>query len=373
LSATIKGKKEIEGKRILFSVLDWGLGHAVRDVPLIQRLISEKAKVTIVGSGPSLEFLKEEFPDLEFILVLSHKVRYSKSKFFFLLKLALQIPSFIFKTVKEHNQLKRLIKHTHYDLIISDNRYGFYHQQIPSIFITHQIFPKIGRRIRFIEPILSVLHKRLINNFDLCLIPDYPGEINLSGDLSHKYKLGSFYRYIGIVSSFNIQESSLKSYERDILFISSGPEPQRELFFKQIFNEIYQDGFNALMIRGIPKLKEYRKIGKIEVVGYLRRRELLEEIQKSRYIITQSGYTSLMDLIKIKRHAIIIPTPGQTEQEYLAELQINRGWFITYNRENFVLRDAIDKVEKFSEPIPETSHLEHDDFLKIIKQVLILR
>jgi UDP-N-acetylglucosamine:LPS N-acetylglucosamine transferase len=41
--------------------------------------------------------------------------------------------------------------------------------------------------------------------------------------------------------------------------------------------------------------------------------------------MTRSGYTTLMELAELGARALFVPTPGQSEQEYLARFHGERG------------------------------------------------
>lgn len=58
-------------------------------------------------------------------------------------------------------------------------------------------------------------------------------------------------------------------------------------------------------------------------------------------IVSRSGYTTLMDLVALGRSAVIIPTPGQAEQEYLGELHARTGRFVVQHQEHIDLEDAL--------------------------------
>jgi UDP-N-acetylglucosamine:LPS N-acetylglucosamine transferase len=57
-----------------------------------------------------------------------------------------------------------------------------------------------------------------------------------------------------------------------------------------------------------------------------------EIISGSDNIITRSGYSTIMELVSLNCTALIIPTPGQTEQEYLAEYLSEKGWFYSVSQ-----------------------------------------
>lgn len=54
--------------------------------------------------------------------------------------------------------------------------------------------------------------------------------------------------------------------------------------------------------------------------------QLEQGLQESSLVLCRSGYTTVMDLVKLDKKAFFIPTPGQFEQEYLAKkLKKSRG------------------------------------------------
>jgi predicted glycosyltransferase len=69
--------------------------------------------------------------------------------------------------------------------------------------------------------------------------------------------------------------------------------------------------------------------------NYLHDDELKEILLHSEKIICRSGYSTIMDLIRLNKGALLIPTPGQTEQEYLAYYNSGRNNFSTMTQEKF--------------------------------------
>jgi UDP-N-acetylglucosamine:LPS N-acetylglucosamine transferase len=55
--------------------------------------------------------------------------------------------------------------------------------------------------------------------------------------------------------------------------------------------------------------------------------EMARLIRGASSIICRSGYSTIMDLVSTGSSAILVPTPGQTEQEYLAEYLNEKGMF----------------------------------------------
>jgi predicted glycosyltransferase len=362
-SKTINSKKTI-----LFATLDWGLGHAVRDIPLVKELLASNFKVILAGSGESLTLLNREFPELEIIRFHSKEIAYSSKKKMFLFKLILQIPSFLIYTLKERLIIDKIVKKKSVDLIISDNRYGCRNKKIKSVFITHQVFPKLSKGLKFLESLMARIHKRLIEKFDLCLIPDFRGSVNFSGELSHKKELGPRYKFIGILSDFKPINEPVKP-EYDILFIASGPEPQRTLFIKKVYSQLKDIKLKALIVSGEPHHEFEYQIDNITIINHLTRKNLREKIILSEAIITQAGYTSIMDLSVLRKKAILIPTPGQPEQEYLANRLKDNRIFIIEDRQSFQISDALVKLQLFEAQFPDIYSINCDKFSDVIHEI----
>ena len=229
-------KEMLRKYRILVAPLDWGLGHATRCIPVIKELLANDCEVWLAGEGIQEALLRTEFRDLPFLPLEGYRIRYSRSSRGFLLNMGLQISKIISAIRKEHRWLKKMVRSHEIDAVISDNRFGLYHSKIPSIFITHQLSIKspLGN---WNEKILQRWNYKYINRFRECWIPDLFGENNLAGELSHPFSQPkTATKYIGILSRFEKKES--KEVNDHLLFILSGPEPQRTVLENKIINEI---------------------------------------------------------------------------------------------------------------------------------------
>lgn len=302
-------------KRVLVAPLDWGLGHATRCIPLIRYLLGKKVEVIMGADGRPFHLLSKEFPDMPLVKMPGYAIRYP-DKGFMLLKIASQIPAIYERIKQEHKQLKGLIKSLKIDAVISDNRFGLWSEEVPCVFITHQLRVKSP----IAESFLYNLNMRYISRFSECWIPDVALPQNkLSGDMSSQVDLPAHAQYIGLLSRFT-STGSIKDIKRKLLVILSGPEPQRTLFEKIIIEQLKQvKDISALVVQGITERLERKKIGEhVELVSYLKSDELLEAILSSEVVLSRSGYSTIMDLAVLGKKAIFVPTPGQTEQEYLA-------------------------------------------------------
>ncbi|MEO6706954.1 MAG: glycosyltransferase, partial [Ginsengibacter sp.] len=101
-------------------------------------------------------------------------------------------------------------------------------------------------------------------------------------------------------------------------------------------------------IRGLPSEKKVLKsFNSVRIENHLPAMELNVLMQQSRIIISRSGYTTVMDLATLRKKAILIPTPGQTEQEYLAKYLFQKQYFFSMEQKDFFIEDALKKVNSF--------------------------
>jgi len=330
----------------LICPLDWGLGHAVRDIPLIRLLIQNHYQVIIAADGLPAELLKKEFPDVLFVKYSSKRLNYSKIVPFEI-KMAMQIPKILYGIYQEHQIIKKIAKKYQPDLIISDNRYGAYIQGIPSVFITHQLYPKLPKYLSILQNFVASILHHFIKTFDLCMIPDVESTPNLSGTLSHGHTEQLNIRYIGPISRFENHNKQINE-QYEIAAILSGPEPQRSILEQILLKQLNETNFRTIVVGGKHGDSRIKKIGKIDYVEQLCALKLEQLILKTPIIITRSGYTSVMDLIKIKKSAILIPTPRQTEQEYLAEYLSEVGYFVSYRQKSINISSAVENFLNFN-------------------------
>lgn len=333
-------------KRILICPLDWGLGHASRDIPIIKALIKEDFEVIIAADKYPLQLLQNEFPELKYIIFPSFKITYAKG-WFLILKLILLIPKIIYGIYKEHKTLKNIISENNIDIVISDNRFGLWNKNIFSIYITHQIMIKMPSLLRIFEYPVHLINKWIISKYDICWIPDYPTENNLSGNLSHKYSLPKNAKFIGILSRFTNIGYTNSDKQYDILVILSGPEPQRTKLEVIIYNQIKNTHYKTAIIRGIPNQEIIiSKDNNVTFYSHLPSNELKGLIINSEIIISRSGYSSIMDYVSLKKKTILVPTPGQTEQEYLAYYHNSQHNFYSVFQNKFNIDDSIINIRK---------------------------
>ena len=325
-------------KRILVAPLDWGIGHATRCIPIIKALIEHKFEVIIAADNRPLHLLTTEFPNLEVIRFSGYNIKYS-TYIPMNLNMILQVPKILFGIRKEKKVLKKIIKDYNIDGIISDNRFGLSTKQVPCVFVTHQLQIQSPILINTIQSI----NYQYINKFNSCWIMD--GEkINLAGQLSKPDILPNNSVYIGPQSRFEYTDTE-KKY--DFLGIISGPEPQRTILEKELIESLKVRKEKSLIVLGKPELKTERQIGSLSIKSHLKANDLNKAMMQSELIICRPGYSTIMDLGKLGKKAIFIATPGQTEQEYLANYFLENNIAYSEKQNNFDLKLAIKESEKY--------------------------
>ncbi|MDR2928566.1 MAG: hypothetical protein LBV41_10300 [Cytophagaceae bacterium] len=305
---------------ILICPLYWGLGHASRDIPVIRRLLKHNYRVIVAGEQPVLDLVSAEFPCIETELLQGKHILYSKGNSQ-TLQLLRQLPSALLWVYREKKLTAELVKKYNPVCIISDNRYGVRHPKVKSVIITHQLMLKLPRLRKWFEKPVNSLIKRLVSQFDLCWIPDNLPPYSLAGDLAHKYPLPANARFTGALSRFmDAYPSCFSSEKYDVLVIISGPEPQRTLLQTMLIEKLSSENVKCLMVAGTLKEQDVPPSpSNIKIVPHLESSALAGYIANTPIVISRSGYTTIMDLWFLQKSAVLIPTPGQTEQEYLAK------------------------------------------------------
>lgn len=307
----------IENKTIIVAPLDWGLGHATRCIPIIRALMAQANRVIIATSGRSLELLQKEFTTLEFEQLPEYGITYGKSAVGTFFKLLLQIPKSLFAKNEECKIASQLVTKYSADIIISDNRFGMHSSLCKSIFITHQIRVRLPWYVRFLEYPFFLINKRMITKFNECWIPDYEGENNISGILSHSWSIPNAV-FIGPLTAREFDMDNPKAF--DVVAILSGPEPQRSMFETELRNVLPDLPYTSCIIRGVlAKKNQSTKVGNCIIQTFADNSEINQYLSGASLIISRAGYSSIMDYEKLKVRAILVPTPGQSEQEYLSD------------------------------------------------------
>jgi len=299
--------------KILVAPLHWGLGHATRCIPIIHQLLEQGYDPILASDGAALLLLQKIFPQLKTYELPSYNITYSIKPRFFGLKMVSQLPHILSNLKREKQLTHKIVKNENIQAIISDNRFGVFQKDIPSIFITHQLRIKSGMG----SWIATLWYQNIIQKFDFCWVPDVAETPNLSGNLSHDIALKIPIRYIGMLSQHQPEKLPIQF---DLLLLLSGPEPQRSIWEATLIAKYKKSPLRIVLVRGIvsDEKTEILAVSNWKVYPYLYGKELQDLLNASETVIARTGYSTLMDLMVLQKKAILTPTPFQPEQEYLA-------------------------------------------------------
>ncbi len=326
-------------KKVLVCPLGWGLGHASRDIPIIDHFLKLGCEVLVAGDSQQLSLLNQRFPGVKSILFPSFKVKFSKrkSQLWPLTRITFILP---FHIIKEHFSLKQLIREHQIDIVVSDNRYGLWNRHVKTILITHQLKVFFPKPFRFLEPVGELFIKYFIKKFDECWVPDLLGNENLAGELSHPSVKIDNVKYIGVLSRFSNYEVDKSLEAFDLIGIASGPSPQREMFIDEVAKLARRHLLKTLIMKGEPELGTIiHEVDGIKYVGHLEDYRFASYVKSAKHVICRAGYSTIMDMVALDVKPLIVPTPGQTEQEYLAKYLDGKGIF------RFIEQNKIETID----------------------------
>ncbi len=343
-------KARINKPKVLIAPLDWGLGHATRCIPIIKALLANNCNVLIACNNLQKKLFEQEFEQIEILPLVGYNITYASNPKLLAISILKQLPK-ISSIIKQENfWLNALIDECNIDLVISDNRYGLYTSKIPCVFVTHQL--QIKAPLYTIEKLLQKINYHFINKYNFCWIPDFENEKNIAGTLSHPKILPIVpISYIEPLCRFEIEKTNIINY--NLCISLSGPEPQRTVLEKKILQEINTISAKIILIRGLPNSNEQLELPQnVTVFNHLSGKYLGEIFQQSEIIICRSGYTTIMEIIALQKKAILIPTPGQTEQEYLAKKLMQQGCCYSIKQKDFTITEAFEKSKTFNFQLP---------------------
>ncbi|MGH1339062.1 MAG: glycosyltransferase [Aureispira sp.] len=333
-------------KTILVGALNWGLGHATRCIPIINALQKRGLQVVLAADGAALALWQEHYPALPSVELPSYNIHYPSTNMVW--NMARQLPQILKAIHLERQQTESLVKKYAIDAIISDNRYGLRHVGIPSVFVSHQLHLALPTWV--IPPLVNKLHQRYIGAFDRCWVPDRAGTDNLAGALAHPALKGV--AYIGALSRFSPMVPLEKEW--DVLAVLSGPEPQRQYLETALKEQLLALPYKSLLVRGKPNSQERQCLGKqVYQQDFMPQAALQRVFGQSGLIIARSGYSTLLDLAALQiPKALLIPTPGQTEQEYLAKRLSAQGRCVYQSQTQLHLKNGLAALTQLAPVLP---------------------
>jgi hypothetical protein len=359
---------------VLVAPLNWGLGHATRCIPIIHTLQRLGCEVMIASDGASRSLLVEEFPLLTHISSPHTTIRYSRHKWLFGWAMLLLLPRFWLQLKQEQRWVRTIATRYHLDAIIADNRYGLAHPSVPSVIITHQLGILTGWG-HFLDRRIQQMIYRYIHRFQQVWVPDIAQEPSMAGVLSHPALLPAIpTQYIGLLNRLSPTPPETAAESASLLVLLSGPEPQRSLLEKIILDQAISYKGPLIVARGLPapvnedtsstQLEQTKcisptslallyGISNIKIYDHLGADELQALLPTVSYIICRSGYTTLMEMIPLRKKLLLIPTPGQPEQTYLAHHADHQHYAPQFSQAQFSIQKAIAIGQQYPYRFPD--------------------
>lgn len=352
----------VNNKRILICPLDWGLGHTTRCIPIIKYLLEANNVVFVACNEWQQKILKKEFTTIVFIPFTGYNINYSLSNNI-TLAIAKQIPKLLYAIKKEHRLIEQICSENKIDVVISDNRYGCYSTKIPSVFITHQTNIKSP----FLSGLINKINHRYINKYSQCWIPDFENQY-LSGDLSITKGINNVF-FINPLSRLQKSETTVdKKY--NLLFLLSGPEPLRTELENLIVRELNNTKINFYIVRGLTQNENnLEEINTKNYSNYCTSSELEALIQESEMVVCRSGYSSILDLYTLNAKVFFVPTPGQTEQEYLAESFKEKNIANFSSQKEFTLKKILDSTNSIGFSQQSTKQTQKETIINLLARL----
>lgn len=332
----------MSNKTILVGALNWGLGHATRCIPIINALQQRGVQVVLAADGAALALWREHYPALPWVALPSYNIHYPSANMVW--NIARQLPQLLKAIRLERQQVPALVQQYSIDAIISDNRYGLRQAGLPCVFVSHQLHLALPKWV--VPPLVNALHQRYIRAFDGCWVPDRAGEDNLAGALAHPAVAGA--QYVGALSRFSPVENLPQEW--DVLAVLSGPEPQRQYLEAALKEQLLTLPYKSLIVRGKPSQQQRQQLGEqVYQQDFMPQAALQQAFGQSRLLIARSGYSTLLDIAALQfPRALLVPTPGQTEQEYLAQRLAQQGRCITQKQQALNLEEGLIALENLA-------------------------
>lgn len=310
--------QSIQKERILVSPLNWGLGHVSRTIPIIEALLQNENEVIICCTNAQRELYFSFFPDSIYEDFPGYPFQFKgKGNWSWdILRHLNKLKHFL----NEEQKLVQQLVHKHQaTILLSDQRYGFKNKDTKNIIISHQ--PRLP--ISVWNVFAHVWNTRLLFDFDELWIPDDQNH-TFAGKLSHSNHKNT--HYLGPVSRFN-DFTKYEEFQLEYLAIISGPEPYASQFYKEVVAFLRRKKVPSAIVIPSSVMIEDKLPSFIKKHIQPDKRTLELLLQKSNIIISRCGYSTLMDLHFTGHHALLVPTPGQMEQSYLATLHSkNEKW-----------------------------------------------
>ncbi|MCF7861519.1 hypothetical protein K9M79_04715 [Candidatus Woesearchaeota archaeon] len=335
--------------KILYACNSIGLGHATRSMPLIESLIEKKHEVHILSHFRSLAYLKDYFKKnvKKYYDVPDYSIEkiFNKEKFS-VLNMMIKTPTLITDFKREHKEFLKIHREENFDRVVTDSRYGIYGPGADCFLFAHHIKFSLEFSPYITERFTEGFYYTMQNRFKNILIPDFEEDGGVGGGLCHDFRYLSKekVKYLGITSM--IRKEKVKE-DIDYFISISGPEPQRTIFENKIMKGVHRLKGKVVITLGKPEITEVKRRGNLTIYGCFDRKKQQEHMNRAKMVISRSGYTTLMELAELGKNALLVPTKGQPEQEYLSKYLMEKGIWYSVDQDHLDIPVDVEKAKHY--------------------------
>ena len=291
---------DITNSTILFSPLNWGMGHVSRSISLLDELIENGNRIIVACDEDQRKIYKCYFDNVRYANHEGYPFEFG-GKGNFAWDLSKRMSSLNQRMRQERGEVEKMVDKYKVDVVLSDHRYGFFSMKVPSIFITHQV----NLPTRWYEWSVASVHRSLMGLFSTIWVMDESSN-RLAGKLS-KSSRDKRIEFIGPYTRFSRYEIPKERNGKTVLILS-GPD----IYAKQLLDAFENQA--DLIIGRESVIKSTEKF--VTPKDWLEQDQIILNASK---IISRSGYSTIMDLDYLGAESVLIPTIGQREQVYLAK------------------------------------------------------
>lgn len=311
--------------KVLVAPLDWGLGHATRCVPVVREFLRQGAAVELAVVNANASFFKEVFPDVPQHLAPSYGIVYPKHGYNMALWLVKNSAHLNMVMLREHAFAEQMVKKNGFDVLFSDNRFGFYSSKAYNVYMTHQRRIAFPQALSTFEGVGQMWHSRIMKKFDEVWVPDLETAPGYAGNMSHVEHCPVPVKFVGPLSRFENSVQCKKDV--NVVAVVSGVEPARTRFEEKLREALRKTPGKHVMILGKPSAgaKNWKE-GNIEYFNHLPTDEFAKMVGRAEWVVSRGGYSTIMDMAVLGAKCICVPTPGQYEQIVLSKNLAQMGY-----------------------------------------------
>ena len=325
-----------ESMRVYFAPCGIGLGHVGRTVPIARRLSQKNATIVFSTYQEGIDYVKNVKFSLIKAPAVGFKVKPDGTIDF--RRTAIKPGPFFasFTLLKQIVAEIRFIESFKPDVVVSDSRASSLIAarmlQLPRVCILNQFQVIIPRKVhhlqlaRFADSITLTLIGKIWTNVDTVLVPDFPPPYTISlGNLSIPKSYRKKAKLIGPILEVRPNQLPTKEelrrklglpVDKPVIFVPISGSTKEKAFLTGILRKIFlefPEEYEIVMSLGYPSAggKPVR-YGNLTIFKWVPNR--FEYLKTCDMIVARAGHGTITQAMCYGKPAILVPTPGHTEQ-----------------------------------------------------------